>query len=135
MTTNVPLMGAIGLCAEALYKDPSSGPPISKAVFIELIESATSSVEFSFNDRMYKQTDGVAGLTPGPRVRQHFCRPLRVQTIISCSKSGNLFAMLTAPLPSLNKRVTLTISWSRLIVYILISGSRLKKNMMAKFHF
>ena len=43
--------------------------------------------------------------------------------------------MLTTPLLSLNKRVTLTISWSRLIVYILLSSSRLKKNMMGKLPF
>ena len=48
--TSVPLKETIGICAEALYKDPSSTPPIPQAVFIELMESATSSVEFSFND-------------------------------------------------------------------------------------
>ena len=52
--TNVPLKETIGICAEVLYKDPSSTPPIPQAVFIELMESATSSVEFSFNDTMYK---------------------------------------------------------------------------------
>ena len=36
-------------------------PPIPQAVFME---SATSSVEFSFNDTMYKQTDGVAMGSP-----------------------------------------------------------------------
>ena len=44
--TNVPLKETIGICAEALYKEPSSTPPIPQAVFIELMESATSSVEF-----------------------------------------------------------------------------------------
>ena len=34
--TNVPLKETIGLCAEAFYKDPSSTPPISQVVFIEL---------------------------------------------------------------------------------------------------
>ena len=42
--TKVPLKETIGICAEALYKDPSSTPPIPQAVFIELMESATSSV-------------------------------------------------------------------------------------------
>ena len=46
--TNVPLKETIGICAEALYKDPSSTPPIPQAIFIELMESASSSVEFSF---------------------------------------------------------------------------------------
>ena len=43
--------------------------------------------------------------------------------------------MLTTPLPSLNKRVTLTISWSRLIVYILLSRSLLKKKHDGKLPF
>ena len=42
-------------------------PPIPQAVFIELMESATSSAEFNFNDTMYKQTHGVAIGSPlGP---------------------------------------------------------------------
>ena len=71
--TNVPLKETIGICAEALYKDPSSTPPIPQAVFIELMESATSSVEFSFNDTMYKQTDEVAMGSPlGPALANIF---------------------------------------------------------------
>ena len=71
--TNVPLKETIGICAEALYKDPSSTPPIPQAVFIELMESATSSVEFNFNDTMYKQTDGVAMGSPlGPALANIF---------------------------------------------------------------
>ena len=65
--TNLPLKETIGICAEALYKDPSSTSPIPQAVFIALMESAKSSVEFSFNGTMYKQTDGVAMGSPlGP---------------------------------------------------------------------
>ena len=62
--TNVPLKEMIGICAKALYKDPSSAPPIPQAVFIDLMESATSSVEFSIYETMYKQTDGVAMGSP-----------------------------------------------------------------------
>ena len=62
--TNVPLKEMIGICAEALYKDPSSTPPILQAVFNEVTDSATSSAEFSFNDTMYKQTNGVAMGSP-----------------------------------------------------------------------
>ena len=59
--TNVPLEETINICADALYCDDSDVQPfISKAVFIELMKSATSGVEFSFNDIMYKQTVGVA---------------------------------------------------------------------------
>ena len=70
---NVPLKETIGKCAEALHKDPSSTPPIPQAIFIELMESATSSIEFGFNDAMYKQTDGVAMGSPlGPALANIF---------------------------------------------------------------
>ena len=63
--TNVPLEETINICADALYcNDPNAQPFISKAVFIELMKSATSGVEFRFNDIMYKQTYGVAMGSP-----------------------------------------------------------------------
>ena len=41
--------------------------PIPQEVFVELMEYATSSVEFSFNNKMYHQIDGAAiGLPLGP---------------------------------------------------------------------
>ena len=71
--TNVPLKETIDICAEALYKDPFFTPPISQVVFIELMESATSSVEFSFNDTTHKQTEGVAMGSPlGPALASIF---------------------------------------------------------------
>ena len=79
---------------EALYKDPSSTPPIPQAVFIELMESATSSVEFSFNDTMYKQTDGVAMGSPlGPALANNFVGYHESKTILLCSKTDNLFSI------------------------------------------
>ena len=41
-----------------------SNTVISKDVFDKLMKSVTSSVEFSFNDTIYKQTDGVAMGSP-----------------------------------------------------------------------
>ena len=72
--TNVPLEETINICADALYCDNSDAQPlISKAVFIELMKSATFKVEFSFNDIMYKQTDGVAMDSPlGPALANIF---------------------------------------------------------------
>ena len=58
--TNVPLDETIKICSKALYDQSYSYPVIPKDVFVELMKSATSSVEFSFNNTMYKQTDGVA---------------------------------------------------------------------------
>ena len=58
--TNVPLQETIEICANALYDDDLVLPPFPRKIFIELMQTATSSVEFSFNDTMYRQTDDVA---------------------------------------------------------------------------
>ena len=42
----------------------TNGGVIPKDGFVELMKTATSSVEFSFNNTMYKQTDGVAMGSP-----------------------------------------------------------------------
>ena len=62
--TNVPLDETIKICSEPLYDEYNSQPVIPKNVFVELMKSAKSSVEFSFNNTMYKQTDGVAMGSP-----------------------------------------------------------------------
>ena len=64
LLTNVPLDETIKICSEALYDDSDLQPLIPKDVFVQLMKSATSSVEFSFNNTMYKQTDGVAMGSP-----------------------------------------------------------------------
>ena len=56
-------------------KDNGQLPPaqISKEIFIELMNVAAKSVEFSFNNVKYKQTDGVAmGSPPGPALADIF---------------------------------------------------------------
>ena len=65
--TNVPLTEVIEICAELLYHSDLTPPPISESVFVEVIYMATRSVEFSFNDSMSTQIDGVAMGSPlGP---------------------------------------------------------------------
>ena len=71
--TNVPLAETIQICADALYS--SEHPPASfpRQIFVELMEMATSSVEFSFNDIMHRQIDGVAMRSPlGPSLANIF---------------------------------------------------------------
>ena len=71
--TNVPLDETIKICSEALYDQSNSRPVIPKDVFVELMKSATFSVEFSFNNTMYEQTDGVAmGSQLGPTLANIF---------------------------------------------------------------
>ena len=61
------------ICSAVLYDQSGSQPVILKDVFVELMKSATSSVEFSFSNTIYKQTDGVAMRSPrGPALANIF---------------------------------------------------------------
>ena len=62
--TSVPLDETIKICSDALYGDSNLQPLIRKDVSVELMKSATSAVEFSINNTIYKQTDGVAMGSP-----------------------------------------------------------------------
>ena len=63
----------IKICADALYRRELNSPPFPEEVFIELMETATRSVEFSFNNEMYQQNDGVAMGSPlGPALAKIF---------------------------------------------------------------
>ena len=53
LITTVPLDETIKICSDALYDDSDLQPLIPKDVVVELMKSATSSVEFSFNNTMY----------------------------------------------------------------------------------
>ena len=65
--TNVPLDETIAICADTLCNIPDFQPCIPKEVFVELLHSATSTVEFSFDNTIYRQIDGVAMGSPlGP---------------------------------------------------------------------
>ena len=71
--TNVPLAETINICADALYSDESMTPSFPRSVFVELMQLATSSVEFSFNNNMHRQIDGVAMGSPlGPALANIF---------------------------------------------------------------
>ena len=76
-----------------LYRDDSDAQPlISKAVFIELMKSATYGVEFSFNDIIYKQTDGVAMGSPlGPTLANIFVGFYEEKLFSQISKPSRYF--------------------------------------------
>ena len=70
--TNIPLGETIQICADSLYDSNLTPPIMGKDVFIEPMNIATTSVEFSFN-KMYKQIDGVAMGSPlGPALANIF---------------------------------------------------------------
>ena len=63
--TNVPLSETIGICADTLFEENNG--TMSRESFVELMRLATSSTEFSINEHMYCQKDGVAmGSLLGP---------------------------------------------------------------------
>ena len=71
--TNIPLGETIQICADSLYDSNLTPPIMDKDVFIELMNIATTSVEFSFNNKMYKQIDRVAMGSPlGPALANIF---------------------------------------------------------------
>ena len=56
--TNVPLDEVISICADFLYQNPLiSVPSFPESIFVELMELATKSISFSFNDTMFHQVD------------------------------------------------------------------------------
>ena len=71
--TNVPLDETIKICSGALYNNSDLQTLIPKDVFLKLMKSAISSVEFSFNNTMCKQTYGIAMGSPlGPALANIF---------------------------------------------------------------
>ena len=71
--TNISLRKIIQICADSLYESNLTPPIMDKDVFIELVHIATTSVEFSFNNKMYKQINGVAMDSPlGPALANIF---------------------------------------------------------------
>ena len=58
--TNVPLTETIQICADTLYEDHRIVPPtFPKDIFVQLMTAATSYIEFSFDNIMFRQIDGV----------------------------------------------------------------------------
>ena len=71
--TNVALDETIKICSDVFYDDSDLQPLIPKDGFVEVMKNATSSVEFSFNNTMHKQTNGVAMGSPlGPALANIF---------------------------------------------------------------
>ena len=71
--TNIPLDETIGICIDSLYKDDENTPKIPKDVFRNLLTVATKELFFMFNNKFYKQIDGVAMGSPlGPALANIF---------------------------------------------------------------
>ena len=65
--TNVPIDETVQICLDTLYRSNLNPPGIREGLLKKLLFKATRDVEFSFNDNMYRQIDGVAMGSPlGP---------------------------------------------------------------------
>ena len=62
--TKIPLDKTIDICVDSLYKDDENTPKIPKDVFRDLLTVATKESLFMFNNKFYKQIDGVAMGSP-----------------------------------------------------------------------
>ena len=70
--TNVPIDETLQICLDTLYRSHIKPPSISESVLKKLLLKATHGVEFSFNDKMYRQKDGVAmGVAVGAGVGKY----------------------------------------------------------------
>ena len=71
--TNIPLDETIDISIDSLYKDDENSPKIPKDVFRNLLTVATKKSFFKFNNKFYKQIDGVAMRPPlGPALANIF---------------------------------------------------------------
>ena len=57
--TNIPLDETIDICVNSLYNDNENFPNIPKHDFCDLLNIATKESFFIFNNKYYKQVDGV----------------------------------------------------------------------------
>ena len=71
--TNIPLEEAIDICVDNLDNDNENPPNIPKHDFRNLLNIATKETFFMFNNKYYKQVDGVAMGSPlGPALANIF---------------------------------------------------------------
>ena len=71
--TNVSLAETIQIWADALYSSKHPPAPFPRQIFDKLMNMAASSIEFSFDDIMQSQIDGVAmGSLPRPALANIF---------------------------------------------------------------
>ena len=87
--TNVPLAETINIFADAFYGSEFRPPSFPREVFIELMQTATKSVELSFNNVIYRETDVAAMGSPlGPALANIFFDYYESLLFTGCAKSS-----------------------------------------------
>ena len=104
--TNVPLAKTIEICTKTLYDGHLPTPVIPKHVFIELMKTATTSVEFSFSNIMYRQIDGVGMDSPlCPALENIFVGYYESSFLIKFQNLPYTVVTLMTPFPFLRKKL------------------------------
>ena len=104
--TNVPLAETIEICTKTLYDGHLPTPVIPKHFFIELMKTATTSVEFSFNKIMYRQINGVGMGSPlGPALENIFVGYYESSFLIKFQNLPYTVVTLMTPFPFLKKKL------------------------------
>ena len=86
--TNIPLDETIDICIDSLYKDDENSPKIPMDVFRNLLTVATKQSFFMFNNKFYKQIDGVAMGSPlGPALANIFMCSFENKWLKDCPHS------------------------------------------------
>ena len=86
--TNIPLDETIDISIDSLYKDDENSPKIPKDVFRNLLTVATKKSFFMFNNKFYKQIDGVAMGSPlGPALANIFMCSFENKWLKDCPHS------------------------------------------------
>ena len=87
--TNIPLDETIDIYIGSLYNDNENTPKIRKNVFLNLLDVVTKESILMFNNKFYKQIDGIAMMSP-------LC-PALVNIFISSLKiNGSKIALLVS---------------------------------------
>ena len=65
----VPILETVDICADMLCRSYLSPPDIPEVLFVELMKFTTTSVEFSFDNIMYRKMNGISmGSILGPTI-------------------------------------------------------------------
>ena len=84
--TNIPLDETIDICVDNLYNDNENPPNTPKHDFRNLLSIATKESFFMFNNKYYKQVDGVAMGSPlGPALAKIFMCSFESKWLRDCA--------------------------------------------------
>ena len=106
--TNIPVEKTINICVDNLYNDNENPPNIPKHNFRNLLNIATKETFFMFNNKYYKQVDGVAMGSPlGPALANIFMCSFESKWLRDCPNDfkpvfyrryiDDIFALFSSP--------------------------------------